>query len=432
MSITNKAGWSCANDGSRPPGTSVQALVPNRLLAVMKHLMTTLFAVFILNGGFISAQKPYTVPLMEEGIPAPAKRVKVVPEGYENTPVYHTLYLPVNYKPGKKYPIIVEYTGNYAPHLGSSGQVKDASLGYAIAVDLEAIWVVMPYLSADGMTSEITWWGSETQTIDYCARQLKNICLNYGGDPSSVFIIGFSRGAIAANRIGLNDDRASDIWLGFHSHDHFDGQLRWTTPWANDGDYNTYKADAIERAKRYKGRAALVCGEKMKSLTSYLLSNHINTFGKLKILSIPVEQIIPKQDLFVSPENGKLITHTDKWINYDSPEADTVINWYKNVIKNKPGTYSISGTVRDSKGNVVPGVIVETGLQGVDYKGACTHFNLTNHDGEYQISGIIQGERFLKVIPQNVSNKILKIQNVSLYENSRVDIVVDMTKNYFK
>jgi hypothetical protein len=392
----------------------------------MKHLISIVFTVIILNADFLSAQKPYTVPLMEEGVPAPGKRVRIVVKGYERTNVFHSLYLPIDHKPGKKYPVIVEYTGNYAPHLGSSGQVKDGHMGYANAVALEAIWVVMPYLSKDGMTSEITWWGSETKTIDYCAKQLKKICLDYGGDPSAVFITGFSRGAIAVNRIGLNNDRAADIWLGFHSHDHFDGQLRWATPWANKGDYMAYKADAIKRAKRYKGRAALVGGQHMDSVAGYLSLNRINNFGKLKILSVPINQIIPKQDLFVNPTNGKLITHTDNWMNYRSPEADLVIKWYKNVIKNKPGTYSISGRVTDSKNNPVTGVLVETGFQGLDYNGSCTHFDLTNNDGEYQIRGLIKGERFINVIPQKVSNRIIKTQNISLYENSTVDMVVVM------
>lgn len=372
------------------------------------------------------AQKPYAVPLMEEGVPAPGKRVRIVVKGYESTNVFHSLYLPIDHKPGKKYPVIVEYTGNYAPNLGSSGEQKDAGLSYANAVALEAIWVVMPYLSADGMTSEITWWGSETKTIDYCTKQLKEICLNYGGDPSAVFITGFSRGAIAVNRIGLNDDRAADIWLGFHSHDHFDGQKKWCTAWANNCDYDAYKADALERAKRYKGRAALVGGQHMDNVASYLSSNGIDTFGKLTVLSVPIKEIIPENELFGHPEKGQKITHTDKWMNYDSPEADLVIKWYKNVIKNKPGTYSISGRVTDSKNNPVPGVLVETGFQGVDYKGSCTHLDITNNNGEYQIRGLIKGERFINVIPQKVSNKIVKTQNISLYENSTVDMVVDM------
>ena len=31
------------------------------------------------------AQKPYAVPLMEEGVPAPGKRVRIVVKGYESS-----------------------------------------------------------------------------------------------------------------------------------------------------------------------------------------------------------------------------------------------------------------------------------------------------------------------------------------------------------
>ena len=360
-----------------------------------------------------NANIPYVTPEMQTGKPEPGKRVKVIPDGYAGTNVYHSLYLPEGQTADKKYPVIVEYTGNYAPGLGSSGQVKDASLGYATARALGAIWVVMPYLSADGRTSEITWWGSETLTIDYCAKQLREICMNYGGDPSAVFIIGFSRGAIAVNRIGLNDDRAADIWLAFHSHDHFDGQFRWSAPWANNGDYKAYKADAVERAKRYNGRAALVCGEKMDSLANYLSSTQINTFGELTVLSVPVVQIIPPDELFVNPDNGEKITHTDKWMNYDSPMADEVVQWYKDVIKNKHGTYCIHGTVTNKNGRPMKGVIVETGMKGVDYKGIYTHFSVTDSNGAYKIDGLTKGKRIL-MVKDKTGAKLVRSKKVDL------------------
>ncbi len=394
----------------------------------MKNIVTILLSLLVIIGGDLSAQRPYTPPAMEEGAPTPGKRVRVVAKGYENTNVYHSLYLPKNHSANGKHPIIVEYTGNYAPHLGSSGEVKDASLGYATALALDAIWMVMPYLSDDGMTSELTWWGSETHTIDYCARQLKEICMYYGGDPSSVFIIGFSRGAIAVNRIGLNDDRASDIWLGFHSHDHFDGHIAWCTDWANNCDYKSYKADAIERAKRYKGRAALIGGQHMDSVASYISINHIDTMGKLTILSVPIKQIIPENELFIHPNNASKVTHTDKWMNYDSPEANHVIKWYKEVIINKPGTYSISGTITDYEGSPVTGVIVETGFQGVDYKNACTHFVVTDSSGWYDLKGIIQGNRFINVKSKGETGKILGTETISLSKDSKVDIIVDRKK----
>jgi len=368
-----------------------------------------------------NANKPYVTPEMQTGKPEPGKRVKVIPDGYAGTNVYHSLYLPEGHTSDKKYPVIVEYTGNYAPGLGSSGQVKDASLGYATARALGAIWVVVPYLSADGRTSEITWWGSEEQTNDYCAKQLKEICMHYGGDPSAVFIIGFSRGAIAVNRLGLNDDRAADIWLAFHSHDHFDGQFRWSAPWANNGDYKAYKADAVERAKRYKGRAALVCGEKMDSLANYLSSTQINTFGELTVLSVPVVQIIPPDELFVNPDNGEKITHTDKWMNYDSPMADEVVQWYKDVIKNKPGTYCIHGTVTNKNGRPMKGVIVETGMRGVDYKGIYTHFSVTDSNGAYKIDGLTKGKRILMVKDKT---------GAKLVQSKKVDLQFDEVLNF--
>lgn len=395
----------------------------------MKLVITILLSVlFVLNGEYLYAQKPYNVPSMQEGVPAPGKRIKVVPEGYENTNVYHSLYLPEGYSLDKKYPIILEYTGNYAPNLGSTGEVKDAGLGFELAKDLDAIWVVMPYLSEDAMNSEITWWGSEEKTIDYCAKEIKEICLEYGGDPSSVFIIGFSRGAIAVNRIGLNDDRAADIWLGFYSHDHFDGHIRWCTDWANNCDYEAYKADAIERAIRYRGRAALVGGQNIDSVVNYISVTGIDTMAKMTFLSVPIGQIIPEDELFVNPVTGKKVTHTDKWMNYDSPESDSVINWYKNVIREKPGTYAISGTVSDKQGNSLPGLIVETGLQGIDSKATCTHFAITDSAGKYELKGIIPGERFLRVTQKKLRNTVLYTQKITLHKNSEADIRIDMSK----
>jgi len=360
-----------------------------------------------------NANKPYVTPEMQTGELEPGKRVKVIPDGYAGTNVYHSLYLPEGHTTDKQYPVIVEYTGNYAPNLGSSGQVKDANLGYATARALGAIWVVMPYTSVDGRTSEKTWWGSETQTIDYYANQLKEICMNYGGDPSAVFIIGFSRGAIAVNRLGLNDDRAADIWLAFHSHDHFDGQYRWSAAWANSGDYKAYKADAVERAKRYNGRAALVGGEKMDSVASYLSSTQIDTLGKLTVLSVPIAQIIPPDELFVNPDNGNKITHTDKWMNYDSPKADEVVQWYKDVINNKPGTYCIHGTVTNKNGRPMKGVLVETGMKGVDYKGIYTHFSITDSNGAYKIEGLTRGKRIV-MVRDKIGAKLVQSRKVDL------------------
>jgi hypothetical protein len=62
------------------------------------------------------AKKPYVTPEMQAGKPQPGKRVKVIPDGYAGTNVYHSLYLPQGHATDKRYPVIVEYTGTYCIH----------------------------------------------------------------------------------------------------------------------------------------------------------------------------------------------------------------------------------------------------------------------------------------------------------------------------
>ncbi|MCX6997410.1 MAG: hypothetical protein NTV49_10070 [Kiritimatiellaeota bacterium] len=52
------------------------------------------------------------VPAMVERVPGPGRRVKQTTAGWEDTQVYHALYLPVDWQPDKRYPVIVEYAGN--------------------------------------------------------------------------------------------------------------------------------------------------------------------------------------------------------------------------------------------------------------------------------------------------------------------------------
>jgi len=54
-------------------------------------------------------------PVMTDEAPVAGKRVRQVASEYDGAEVYHSLYLPVDWKPGGKYPVIVEYTGNKFP-----------------------------------------------------------------------------------------------------------------------------------------------------------------------------------------------------------------------------------------------------------------------------------------------------------------------------
>lgn len=187
-------------------------------------ILNTLF-IFLLSITFAQA-KVLEVPVMNEEAPAAGKRVKVVPQDYRGTDVYYSLYFPENWKADGDYPLIVEYTGNYFPKTGSTGEVKDACLGYAVAKHIDAIWMVLPYVGKDS-SNVLKWWGSEQLTIDFAIKNIREVCMNYGGNSGEVFLCGFSRGAIAVNYLGLHNDEIADVWRGFFSHDHYDGARSW-------------------------------------------------------------------------------------------------------------------------------------------------------------------------------------------------------------
>ena len=64
---------------------------------------------------------------------------------YEDSYVYHSLYLPKDWKAGKQYPVIVEYAGNgpYRNRQGDicTGKVEDCNLGYGISGGEGFIWL---------------------------------------------------------------------------------------------------------------------------------------------------------------------------------------------------------------------------------------------------------------------------------------------------
>ena len=73
-------------------------------------------------------------PPLSEGNPQPGVRVRRTLKSYSGSDVHHTLYLPVNWTPSSKFPVLVEYPGNgpYENQYGDvcTGQVEDCVLGY--------------------------------------------------------------------------------------------------------------------------------------------------------------------------------------------------------------------------------------------------------------------------------------------------------------
>ncbi|MCE2684028.1 MAG: hypothetical protein LW857_02455 [Verrucomicrobiae bacterium] len=120
------------------------------------------------------------LPPLTTGQPAAGKRVAVTAPEYAGTQVHHLVALPSDWNPqaraqGKRWPVIVEYTGNLHPASGSTGEVEGAALGHGLSRG-HAIWIVLPYVAADRRRNEVTWWGDVAATVAYAKQQVPRIC----------------------------------------------------------------------------------------------------------------------------------------------------------------------------------------------------------------------------------------------------------------
>ena len=271
-------------------------------------LRTTLaFTAAALSLGQARAADLVTPPMTYEA-PAAGKRVWQQAPEYRDTDVYHSLYLPQNWLPGKKYQVLVEYTGNKFPPGKGSGEVKDANLEYGISGGSTCIWVVMPFIAMDKKHNEVTWWGDRQSTIEF------------GGDPENLLICGFSRGAIATSYIGLADDEIARLWKAVMTHDHFDGAKQWPYPDSN-------RQSAVHRLSRLRGSPVLVCGQHATGVRRKFLGEHLD-LAAFTFLDIPVDS------MFSIPEGLYIHSHTDSWMHRQSIYRDQVRTWIQKVVKN--------------------------------------------------------------------------------------------------
>ena len=263
-----------------------------------------------------SVKADLKTPEMVEGVPAAGKRVKQVAPEYKGTKVFHTLYLPADWKPDqkRKYPVIVEYAGNgpYRNGYGdtSAGTVEGSNLGYGISAGKRFIWLCLPYVNSKTKTNQRRWWGDVEATVEYCKKNVPRICEQYGGDPSKVILAGFSRGAIACNYIGLHDDGIAKLWRAFVPYSHYDGVRKW-------GYAGADKASALKRLKRLKGRPQFICMENSIGETKrYLASTGVK--GDFTFVVTPFRN------------------HNDRWAHRDSPQRKQLRRWVARVLADKP------------------------------------------------------------------------------------------------
>jgi len=263
------------------------------------------------------------VPVEETGTPAPGKRVSVTEPEYIGTDVHHSLYLPSHFAGQSKQPLIVEFTGNLYPAVGSTGRVEDAHLGYALTLGRDFIWVVLPFVAKDHQQNEVRWWGDEDATVAYAKVCLPRIIEKYQIDPNRVILCGFSRGAIAASYIGLHDEEIAKLWSAFFTTSHFDGVREWPgTAWGTP--LEKYRAAAVARLQRVKGRPWWVGEDNtVDDIAAFLKESGLSGDNFL-FRPMPMNQYFPQ-----IPTPWFINAHTDMWPLFDTPISQQARDWVR-------------------------------------------------------------------------------------------------------
>ena len=260
-------------------------------------------------------------PPMVNGLAAAGTRVREAHPDYLDTEVYHATYLPTDWRTGGKYPVIVEWAGNgpYRSPFGdvSTGLVEGSQLGFGISRGQKFIWVCLPYLNNTGTKNVTRWWGNPTSydprpTVEYCKQTVKWICETYGGDADRVLLVGFSRGAIACNYLGLYDDQIAQLWKAMIPYSHYDGVRKWSFPQSD-------QASALRRLKRLNNTPQLICHED-------------NGRSALSETQLYIERTaVPGNFTFMSTG---FRNHNDAWILRPSPARNQLHAWVRRNVLN--------------------------------------------------------------------------------------------------
>ncbi len=293
------------------------------LSRILRTALLALFNLVPLVGSTARAGSPdmstiapdLIIPPVTSEEPVPGKRVFFRLPGDAVTVPEMVLYLPTDWTPEKRYPVIVEFAGNgnYKNAYGdvSTGRPEGSQLGYGLSGGVGAIWVCLPFLNDSGDGLALSWWGDAPQhrpdaTVAFVKRAVPEICQLFSGDPGAVIFCGFSRGALACNAIGLFDDEIAKLWRGFFCYSHYDG-VREQWPYAGSD-----RESAMSRLLRLEGRPQFICQEKSVDPTRQYL------------------QATGVAGDFTFSETG-FRNHNDGWILRPSPARDAARDWLQRI-----------------------------------------------------------------------------------------------------
>ena len=251
------------------------------------------------------------VPVVQLLAPAPGIRVRSVEKGWEKTEVYHTLYLPKDWIANKEFPVIVEYAGNgnYKNEYGDvcDGSVEGSVMGYGLSGGRNFIWLCLPFIKKTVLTKKnaVTWWGDVDETKRYCQHAVAEVCSNWGGDAHRVILMGFSRGSIACNYIGLHDDDIAQLWCGMLCCSHYEGEYKH--PAADQKDWPI-------RLHRLGNRPQFICQE-MSTLNIEQAIQSAGYKGYFTYVTIPFKN------------------HSQRWTLCDLPVRNQARKWLEDLVR---------------------------------------------------------------------------------------------------
>lgn len=253
------------------------------------------------------------VPPAVNAPPAAGRRARMTAAGWEGTSVYHTLFLPADWKAGGALPVIVEFPGNGGYQRNgdtSHGTPDGCALGFGLSAGTGFIWVCLPFVDSQAghKQNSTIWWGDVAETKRYCIAAVREVCARFGGDAKRVVLAGFSRGAIACNFIGLHDDEIAGLWRAFVCHSHYDG-VRESWPYAGAD-----RAAALARLKRLGGRPQWISHEGSTAEAEQFLKSS-GIAGDFTFAPLP------------------FANHTDQWTLRELPIRRQAREWLRRVVK---------------------------------------------------------------------------------------------------
>ena len=278
-----------------------------------------------------------TVPPLEDVQPAAGKRVRGQLRQWQDSDVYHTLYLPRDWQAGgPRLPVIVEWAGNggYESPVGDicTGRPEGCKLGYGLSGGVGYVWLCLPYLNTAGDQLALKWWGDPPTydprpTLDYCRAAVAAVCAEVHGDPQRVILCGFSRGAIACNFLGLHDEQVAQLWCGFMPYSHYDGVRSWPYPGA---DRDSAKA----RLQRLGGRPQFIVGEgdNAQATAAYLANDELT-------------EVVGGSGLTFMSTGFR--NHNDEWILRPSAARQAAREWLQQLTQTPPAAERRPGQSRD-------------------------------------------------------------------------------------